>query len=392
MLKAFRLGLAATIVVGVAGFATAADRTGVTDGTIKIGLFGPLTGPAGAARKNVLGTAAIYQNVNDQGGIHGRKIELVIEDDGCDGARGVAAYRKLIAEDKVFLIHGAWCSAVALAVKPEAARNPGVPYMVLGAASAEITATYLSNLYQPVATSQTAGAQMVEFALSKPGASRIAIIGHTDAWGRAYFEATTARLKEHGLTPVVVRTFERGDTDAAAHVAAIKEAAPDAALALLYPNEMAIYLREAYKQGLKTTTIGATAASIDDTNKKIGIPAAMNDVYMAFPLRAIITSPELQKFAAIFKKYYPDEALDTMSFYSMDGAIAIVEALKRLGPDVTREGFMAELDRFRDFDGGVQPGKITFSPGDHRGIKAISLVGLVRHREVIFEKYREARP
>ena len=386
----FLFGLAALIAAGASKVA-AADRTGVTPSTIKIGLFGPLTGPVGAARKNVLGAAAIYQDVNDRGGIHGRRIELIIEDDGCDGNKGIAAFRKLLNQDKVFLIHGGWCSKVALAVKPEAAGYPGVPYMVLGAASAEITSTFQRNLYQPVATTETAGAKMVAFALSKPDAKRIAIVRHTDEWGRAYSTATIAALKEHGMSPVVVTTLERGEKDAVSQVREIKQSAPDAVLALLYPDEMVIYLREAYKQRLKVTTIGATAASIDDTNKRIGIPAAVDDVYMAFPLRATLTSPELSKFAELFKKYYPSESLDTMSFYSMDGAIAIVEVLKRLGPDVTRERFMSGLDKLRHFEGGVQPGGITFTPTDHRGMKAIKLIGLVKQREVVFETYPALR-
>ncbi len=386
MRKALRFGLS-VILIAAGAKGAFADSTGVTDKTIKIGLFGPLTGVSSAAKKNVLGAAAIYQDVNDRGGIHGRKIELVIEDDGCDGNKGIAAMKKLIFQDKVFMVHGAWCTAVALAVKPEAAKSPEVPYMVLGAAGAQITSTFQPNLYQPVATTDTAGAGMANFALSKPGAKKIAVIRHSDEWGMAYSGAGIARLKERGIEPVIITSFERGQTDATSQVLAIKQTQPDVVLAFLYPVEIAIYLREAYKYGLKVTTIGTTAASIDDTNKRIGIPAALSDVYMAFPLRGTITSPELSKFADIFKKYNPSESLDTMSFYSMDGAIAIVEALRRMGRNVTRDRMIAELNRLRNYDGGVQPGNITFTPNDHRGIKAIKLIGLVKQKETLFEKY-----
>ena len=71
----------------------------------------------------------------------------------------------------------------------------------------------------------------------------------------------------------------------------------------------------------------------------------------------------------------------------MDGAIAIVEALRRMGRNVTRERTIAELNRLRNYDGGVQPGNITFTPNDHRGIKAIKLIGLVKQKETLFEKY-----
>ena len=381
----------ATIVLTAAHGAASADRTGVTDTSIKIGLFGPLTGPAGAApRKSVFGAAAIYKDINDRGGINGRKIELVIEDDGCDGNKGIATVDKLLKQDKVFLLHGAWCSKVALAIKPTVAKNPRVPYMVLGAVSADITATVLPNIFQPVATSQIVGEQMVEFALTKPGAKRIAIVGHTDEWGTAYRNATVGKLKERGLAPIVVTALERGEKDASSQVRTIKAAAPDAVLALLYPDEMEAYLREAYKQGLKTTTLGATATSIDDTNKRLGIPEAINDVYMAFSLRGTITSPELKQYADIFRRYYSSESLDQMGFYSMDGAIVVAEALKRSGRDVTRERFLAELNKLKGFAAGVQAGTLTFTPTDHRGIKLISLIGLVKQRETIFHKYPNA--
>ena len=66
MWKPFRLALATVLLASASG-AEAGDKTGVTDKTIKIGLFGPLSAPAGSAKKNVYGAAAIYKNINDKG-------------------------------------------------------------------------------------------------------------------------------------------------------------------------------------------------------------------------------------------------------------------------------------------------------------------------------------
>src|SRR5262249_61978245 len=109
--------------------ARAADTTGVTDKSIKIGMFGPITGPASVAAKALYGAVAVYKDINDHGGINGRKLDLVIEDDGCDANKGIAAAKKLISQDKVFLLHGAYCSAVALAIRPEIEKLPSVPYV-----------------------------------------------------------------------------------------------------------------------------------------------------------------------------------------------------------------------------------------------------------------------
>src|SRR5262249_19683941 len=155
------------------------------------------------------------------------------------------------------------------------------------------------------------------------------------------------------VTPVTIVDLDRGATDATAQVLTIKKAAPDVVIALLYPAELAIYLRDAYKYGLRTTTVSTAAASIDDTDKKVGIPAAMNDVFMGYTLSERITSPELASYAQLLKKYYPSEAIDTLAFYTMGGAVAVVETLKKLGPDVTRERFIAELNNLKDLDTAV---------------------------------------
>ncbi len=64
-----------------------------------------------------------------------------------------------------------------------------------------------------------------------------------------------------------------------------------------------------------------------------------------------------------------------------------MEVLKKLGRNVTRERFMAEIDKLKKLEGGAGPGYISFSPTDHRGMKFINLIGLVKQREVIFQKY-----
>src|SRR5215475_4517683 len=103
--------LASTIGVAVllASMATcgarAADVPGVTDTEIKVGTFGPLTGPVYLYGKLTMNGVEVYFNkLNEKGGIHGRKLVLVREDDLCKPEAAIAAVKKLIYEDKVFAI------------------------------------------------------------------------------------------------------------------------------------------------------------------------------------------------------------------------------------------------------------------------------------------------
>lgn len=374
-MKCFAKTLAVVASVALAPV-WAQDTTGVTKDTIKIGMFSPLTGSNAVGSKPMFGAAAVYKDVNEKGGIHGRKIELVTEDDACDPNKGIAAVKKLIHQDQVFLLHGGWCSGVVLAIKPELAKTPNVPFVVLGAASMMISNPLQANVFQPVATTATVAQAMVDFALTTPGGKRIAIISHSDEWGKSHLAPALAALKAKGLEPVETVYFERGSTDATSQTLRLRQAKPDAVLAVLYPAELAIYMRDAYKYGLRVPTLGTQGVSIEDTDKRVGIPGAVSNLFVFYPLSNTIDTPEFKPWVDIFRKHNPSESVETLSFISMTGALAVVEAIRRAGPDLTREKVMAELNKLQNFNPGIQSSSLSFSPTDHAGIKTGKMVYL----------------
>ena len=91
---------------------------GLTDTEIAIGLFGPLSGPLiGYGLDPVNAAKMWYDDINKKGGIHGRKIRLVIEDDKCTANDLVAAVKKLLTVDNVFMLHGGSCTAALTAAQ-----------------------------------------------------------------------------------------------------------------------------------------------------------------------------------------------------------------------------------------------------------------------------------
>jgi branched-chain amino acid transport system substrate-binding protein len=372
--------------------ALAADQTGVASDTIKIGMFGPLTSSASVFAKVIYGAEAIYKDVNDRGGINGRKLELVVEDDACDPKKGLEAVTKLLDQDKIFMLHGAWCSSVALAIKPEIIKRPNVPYMVLGAGSAAISTPPVPNIFHPLTTSATVSESIVEFALTKPGASRIAIVTQPETGPQAQFQGALAKLKEHNLAPVETIVLSNNVQDATKEASALKDKSPDAVLAILYPAELGVFLRDAYRVKLHTTIVTVQGTSIADAQKRVGIRDALKDLYFFYPLSDNITSFRLSKYARLLKKYYPDETLDPISFMGMGGALATVEALNRLGKNVTREGFIAELDKINNFETDILSGPITFSPSNHAGVKTGKMITLVGSRELVVSRYPSGQP
>lgn len=393
-MKKFRLPALVPTIAAVAFALTAvatapalAADPGITKDSIKIGMFGPLTGPTAVGSLPLLGAEAIYKNANDQGGINGRKIELVIEDDACDPNKTIAAAKKLISQDQVFMIHGGWCSGTVLAIKPELARNPGLPFMVLGAASAAISTPVQPNIFHPIATTNTVAKAMVDFALTKPNTKRIAIISHSDEWGKSHLDPINSNLKAAGLESVETVYLERGGVDATSQILRIRAAKPDIVLAVLYPPELTIYLRDAHKYGIKVPTVTTQGVSVEDMVKRVGLPAATKDLFVFYPLNETLASVNLKKWSDLYTKYNPKAPVETLSFMGMTGALAVVEALKRVGPDLTREKFIAELNKLNDFNPGIQSGALTFTPEQHAGIRTGKVIYMPGDRPKIVSRY-----
>lgn len=209
--------------------------------------------------------------------------------------------------------------------------------------------------------------------------------------GKSHIEPAIAALKAKGLTPVETVYLERGGTDATSQLLRLRAARPDAVLAILYPPELTIYLRDAHKYGIKAPTIATQGVSLEDMVKRVGNPAATRELYVFYPLSATLDAPAFKKWEDIYTAAHPKDPVETLSFMGMTGALAIVQALKNAGPDLRRETFMAELDKLRDFDPGIQSGPLTFTPQDHAGIKQGKMIYMKDGKPAIISAYPSAR-
>jgi branched-chain amino acid transport system substrate-binding protein len=376
MAKSIRsLALAALAATGLAVSAQAADTTGVTDTTIKIGIPGPMTGPNSSFGAAVYGVQSIYRYYNDQGGVNGRKFDVIIGDTACNEAKGVAVAKKLISQDKVFLINGGVCSGVALAMKPVIA-EASVPWVVSTAANQNISSPVVPTIFHAIQTSLNVGVSMAKFALSKPGTKKIAIIEHTNEWSKGYRDPAVEYLKSKGLEPVAEVTLERGQTDATSQVLKLKEVKPDFILAILYEPELAIFLRDAHKYALGVPMVGSLGAGFQSTQNRLGGPDAMKGFYMGFQYKALTDGPRMKKWHDIIAKYLPQgEKLTDFSFYGAGSAIAVVHVLQSLGKDVTRERFVEAMNKLHNFDTKILAGTLNFSPTDHLGARDLYTIG-----------------
>jgi branched-chain amino acid transport system substrate-binding protein len=359
-----------------------ADEVGVTPTSIKIGMFGPLTGAVslwGYPINN--GAIAIYNQVNASGGINGRKIEIVDEDGACDPAKTVAAVKKLIARDEVFAIHGGTCSAAVFAARDEIIDN-GVPYVVMAATLDKISKPVNKYIFTTAMPGSGDGAVMAGFIASMPNVKRIAIVKHADEWADTKADALLEKLDKK-FEIVANEQIDRRVTDAVTQALKLKEAKPDVVIAFTYPAETAVLLRDARKYGLDVPFLATTSVmDLLDLAERAGGVDVVKDVYVASFLTAPPGEPEAAKWGEIYQASFPHDKLQTLSFFGMSGALLIVDALKRAGKDLTREKFVQALEATKDLDAGPAFCKISMSPENHQGCPSGTMWTLADHKIV----------
>ncbi len=367
----FARGLAATACMLAMALtaARAQDTTGVTKDSITIGVDGPLTGSAAVFGSAVFGNEALFDDVNDHGGIYGRKIKVVQEDDGCDPVQGIAAFRKLMFQDKVFAINAIACSGVAMAVRPDVAATD-VPWMVMSAAGDGIAVPTVPNIFQAVPTTAVVARAMVDFALSKPGITKVAFVSHSDDWGKSNHDPAVAYLKsKYHLSPTLDLTMERGTDDATPQILRIRNSGAQVVFLMMYPAEVAIFVRDAYKYGLDIPQFGPMSISLEDTANRVGGIGPVKNLYVFYPYVGPFGSPEMKHWSGLITKYFPDLRIENFAFLGLGGAQTLVKALRDAGPDLSREKLVAALNNIKNYDTGILSGPVTFTPTDHAGVK-----------------------
>ena len=382
--------MAALGMLAMVGAANADETTGLTDTTIKVGVMGPFTGNASSYSKTQIGLMAYFKHINDQGGINGRKFEIVQEDTACAPAKGIAAAKKLVHQDKVFYLHGNSCSGVAMAVKPTVAPT-GIPWIIAHAVNPKITmpVNEKKSIFHGVPAGPAYGSTMGKFVMSKPGVKRIAMVTHTNDWAKAYCDPAIEVIKASGGEIIETLALERGQTDATAQVLKLKKAKPDFVLGCLYEAETVIFLRDAKKYGVRIPVMGTAGTDLENTLERLGDPDAVKDYYVLHAFVDKVDGPKMKKWNDIILKYYPNETITGFSAVSMASGVAAVNALKAAGRDLTRSKFIAELDNIKGLKTGILACDITWSSTDRHGCKKSAVAGFVDGKPTVLSAWEK---
>jgi branched-chain amino acid transport system substrate-binding protein len=355
--------------------AAARAETGVTDHEITIGALGVLTGPLYNFGKILFdGVETVYNEVNAAGGINGRKIRYVREDDGCKPDMAISAVKKLIYDDQVFLIHGGACSNASLAAMPEIIRAR-IPWVITDSTAPQLTDPVNPYIFTTMIAGWMETTGQFQRAIEL-GAKKIAIVRQHDAWAQSRYQPLLDAMSAHDIKPVADVEIAPDLPDATAAALKLQASGADTVIALLFPQAGTVMLRDMYKIGYKPLIIGGSPlGEVEDFEKAIGIPAAVARLQGLAPTKPT-DDPALQHWASLLHKYYPNEQLTPWHLLGIASAQFVVEALKKAGPDLTREKLIEVMSTL-SVTPDTYAGPIACHPDNHQCYRSIAWYGLV---------------
>jgi branched-chain amino acid transport system substrate-binding protein len=295
---------------------------------LRIGCITALTGDGaayGIAEQRGLALAA--EEINQAGGIDGKRIRVLCEDDQLNPSAGLDAMRKLIDADKVPVIIGAGGSSVTLALAPIAERRKVVLFSPSSTADAIKDAG--DYVFRNVPSNNTQGDSAAAFARKQLTASNAAIFQMNNDYGLSLGSSFKAAFEAAGGKIVSVASYDAGTADFRGELAKIRDLAPDVVFFPGYAEDSGLILKQARELGIKSTFIGGDG-SYSPTLIKVAGPAAEGSYYTVMGMAVGSADQKIDRFIAAYKAKY-GTAPQLSSAYAYDALLTIAEAIRRGG-------------------------------------------------------------
>ena len=361
-----RAAAALAASVSLFGGAPAAAQTqGVSDGEVVLGTYLDFSGPLatwGTALR--AGMEMALDEINAAGGVHGRKLRLVVEDSGYDPKNAVLVTQKLLTRDQIFAMVGSLGTVTGAATMPLVLKRglphlfPVTPSEMFALPFDRLKFAYFTPYYDDVRTS-------VKYLLASKRFTRVGVLYQDDEFGADILKATQDQLAEAGLKPVSTMSYKRGATDFSSQIARLKADGAELVVMSTVVREtigaMAAARTLDWKPTFLTSQAGYSSA-VAALGKEVteGLYAGgMTPIPYAEG-----ASPELLEWI----KRYRARANQDPSFEVVVGYMLISTAARGManaGRELTADSLVAGLEKIRDFKNIFGTPPISFTPTDH---------------------------
>jgi branched-chain amino acid transport system substrate-binding protein len=330
------LFVALTVIAALAAPAPAQE-------TVKVGVIQPLSGSVAASGNYIRMGAEIGRDwINAKGGVLGRKVELLIEDNKSDPKEAATAAEKLIVRDKVPVIVGAWGSSMTLAAMPKL-EEYGVPMVVETSSAATITKAGNPWIFRISPPSEMEALGLTKY-MKDLGIKQADFLAVNTDWGRGAVGAFGDLLKRSGAKVGTAEFMEQAATDMNAQITKVKAGGGDTLFLTTSVEQITLILKQAQEQRLVRKVITTGGSSSPSQLIKQAGAAAEGTYHILFFLPWFPEAMPDGKLAKAFvdewaKRGHPFEGL-TEGFRGHDGVLTAVEAIRIAGkpdPKAVRE-------------------------------------------------------
>ena len=388
MKRKLSLVAAALALVGASAFA---QSQGVSKDEITLGSIQDLSGPlAGFGKQVRLGMLLRVDEANEQGGVNGRKLKMLVEDSGYDPRKAVLAAQKLVNQDKIFAMVGHIGTAQNMAAMPVQFQKNVINFFPVTAAR-EMYDPFHRLKYSFAATYYDQMRQAVPMLVKEKNAKKVCTMYQDDEFGLEVFKGAEEGLKSIGMTFAEVTTYKRGATDFASQMQKLSSSQCDFVVMGTIIRETIGGIATARRLGFNPTFLGSSAAYTDLIHK-LGGPA-MNGLYAAMSVQHPYLDEAAQPIRFWANKYKTkfNEDPTVFSVYGYNAVDSFIRAASKAGANLSTDSFIKAMDTMvipADIFGSAE---MTFGPQKRLGSNASRLSQIQEGRWKVVSPYFGAK-
>ncbi|MNM47623.1 hypothetical protein D3C81_585950 [compost metagenome] len=376
MKKKILSALMATAVMG--SVLAGCSKSSANSDTINIGAIGPLTGPASTYGQSVKNGAELYlEQVNADGGIDGKKLSLLFEDDEANADKAIQAFNKLVDNDKVPVILGAVTSGATNAVAPQATSR-SIPMLTPTATEPNITKNGGEFVFRGCFVDSFQGVALADYATSTLSKKTAAVLYNKDSdYSKGIADAFKEEFESKGGKVTEFLTYNEGDKDFNAQLTKIKGTNSDLLVLPDYYTQVGTVAKQARDMGIESQLLGGDGWESEELTKLGG--TAVNGALYLNHYYSGDSASVVADFVKAYKAKYNAEP-DAFAALAYDSTKVIVEAIKSAGTDpVAIKDALAKTK----LDGVT--GNITFG-SDRSAVKGASIIKVNGDKKELVDK------
>jgi branched-chain amino acid transport system substrate-binding protein len=325
--------LIASIVI--AGLLSACQQQNGGGDKVRIGVFMSTTGTtANFGISSVNGIKMAADEINAAGGINGKQVELLVQDDRSDASEAATIVTKFVTQDQVNAVIGEVASSRSIAAAP-IAQNAKIPMLTPSSTNPEVTKKG-DFIFRSCFIDPYQGAAIAQFAAKTLGAKTAAImVDRKNDYSTGLEKVIDATFTKFGGKIVATQSYQEGDQDFNAQLTSLKGTNPEVIFVPGYYNDVGLIAKQARDKGITVPLIGGDGWDSEQLYKIGG--TALNGSYFTNHYSPYDTEPKVQKFVKDYKARY-NSTPDALAATAYDAANIMFDAIKRAkslsGPDI----------------------------------------------------------